>query len=382
MDFVVLKVSLKQTAINICKTFASNLYLKRYALQRKNELYTAILSMPEELLSREENPDLSVSKIGIKKEASKCLNEFIEVMKNNPYADIGNFCKLCTPFSITYFSGQPKRNKHYIYAFYNVFNNTISIDKTVVRKNIFHELMHRLTLRKWEDYISCGFHLYKLDHVDGKSIVYSIGEGINEAYTHFLTLKYFSHLGAGSAYPLIIDLAIFLEKVLGKEIMERCFFNADLGSLIKEIAKYSSLQEAVNFIKYFDILLDKTYKSDRKIDTVLASKIYSILLKMIAKMEIKKVICEMEAKPEAGDEIALREQIVLDSITDFKLSFKFKEKIINRVSFTYKLSKSDAREINEFISEELKGVDARASLQKATESNEKKFSIKKTIRER
>lgn len=381
MDFVVLKVSLKQTAINICKTFAPDLYLKRYALQRKNELYTAILSMPEEVLSREENPDLSVSKIGIKKEASKCLNEFIKVMKNNPYANIGSFCKLCTPFSIIYVANKQK-GVNVIHGFHDVLKGTIEVDKDGVRKFIFHELMHRLTLRKWEDYISCGFHLYKLDHVDGKSIVYSIGEGINEAYTQLLTLKYFSHLGAGSAYPLIIDLAIFLEKVLGREIMERCFFNADLDSLIKEIAKYSSLQEAVNFIKYFDILLDKTYKSDRKIDTVLAGKIYSTLLKMIAKMEIKKVICEMEAKPEAGDEIAVREQAVLDLITDFKLGFKFKEKIINRVSFTYKLSKSDVREINEFISEELKGVDARVSLQKAAKSNEKNFSIKKTIRER
>lgn len=111
---------------------------------------------------------------------------------------------------------------------------------------INHELLHMSSRKKQGDTIYCGFHIN-----DPK---FSFGYGLNEGYTEHLNIKYFSDMIAVKSYPKEMILAAGIEKIIGKEKMEQLYFESDIPSLINELEKYTTRENAISILYQMDIL--------------------------------------------------------------------------------------------------------------------------------
>lgn len=131
---------------------------------------------------------------------------------------------------------------------YNYRNNSIKI----VKKFKFilpHELTHMAsTIVKDKRIILGGFHQIKNRR--------SWGHGINEGYTQYFAEKYFKDdfPDMSSVYEIEMEIVKKLICVIGEKEMENLYFHANLGGLIMQIAKYSSLEEAKEFIVAVDFV--------------------------------------------------------------------------------------------------------------------------------
>ena len=129
---------------------------------------------------------------------------------------------------------------------YEAKNNSIQIIEKF-KLVLPHELTHlSSTIVKENGAILSGFH-----QVKGKR---AWGHGINEGYTQYFAEKYFK--GAfpdmPSVYTLEMEIVQKLMCVIGEKEMANLYFHANLGGLIMQIAKYSSLEEALKFITAVD----------------------------------------------------------------------------------------------------------------------------------
>ena len=322
---------------------------KSLKLKKQNDGYRQIAVLPEELRMREKLSSYKVTKVGIKKEASICLSTFIEEMRKNPRADMANFCKLCEAYSIS--NMKPKKiGGSTWYGMYMAGNNQIFVDEHDVRKNIFHELMHRLVTRVFDNYIYTGFKQVKLGVKKGLHYtIFCIGDGINEAYTQMLTERYFTDYGCGQSYVILTDLAYFTESIVGAKKMEKFYFDSDLYSLVNELAKYSSKEEAIEFIRTFDVLFDRYYNRGTHISLMLAKRTYKKLLKMLFAMEIEKIKKEIKEGARVEDVIN-REQFIVECILTSRKRVRLRQ-----IQFEYGLDETDLYELGDVIRRELEG---------------------------
>lgn len=135
---------------------------------------------------------------------------------------------------------------------YNVKGNYIIINGKKNRTVIYHELFHLASSVYSDNLGYTGFCQYTSDS--------SFGAGINEGYTELLAERYFDKQLKG-AYLLEIQFAYLVEKIVGTERMSSLYLRADLNGLISELAKYSSEEEAINFISNIDFLSFSTISS-------------------------------------------------------------------------------------------------------------------------
>lgn len=127
---------------------------------------------------------------------------------------------------------------------YNATTNTI---KYIKKSCLGHELLHvASTYRKEESNIQVGF---SLSLEDGR-----IGNAINEGYTDYLNEEFFNN--HASAYNCVRKIAGYTEELIGKEKMQDLYFNNDLLGLYKELQKYMSKKDAIEFIALQDSLLN------------------------------------------------------------------------------------------------------------------------------
>lgn len=123
------------------------------------------------------------------------------------------------------------------------------------RRNVlFHELIHMATSYSKGIISMVGF---------GQMIAskYCKGKGLNEGYTELINQRYFQQTEDNeysTAYPKEQELVYGIEMLVGKEKMEKLFFNADLDGLINEMSKYMPLQETNILINNADLLEAKT----------------------------------------------------------------------------------------------------------------------------
>ena len=108
-----------------------------------------------------------------------------------------------------------------------------------------HELLHMSTTYKKGIITLCGFY----QAIGGK---HQIGVGLNEGYTEILNERYFSNLFPTASYINQKHLALGIEEIVGKETMEKLYFDANLAGLIDELSKYVSKEEAVTLIREID----------------------------------------------------------------------------------------------------------------------------------
>lgn len=127
---------------------------------------------------------------------------------------------------------------------------------------IYHELMHMASsviINESKKY--SGFR-----QLVG---IKSIGTGINEGFTEYLTEQFFDnnlmYNSSYSAYRMEVYITKIIIDLIGEERMRNLYFSANLKGLIESLAKFSSEEEAKKFIINLDILNNKpaTVESDK-----------------------------------------------------------------------------------------------------------------------
>ena len=151
-----------------------------------------------------------------------------------------------------YGKDQKDMDLDYASGTYNPFNNIIEYNKTKLNEAIMHELLHSSSRIEGEDRCFVGF-MQTL-----KDSKYCIGIGLNEGYTALLDDRYFLNYSenkkeqVNSIYPCSKYICNILEYLIGRKKMEECYFNADLLTIYKELASYSSYEKAYCFLMELD----------------------------------------------------------------------------------------------------------------------------------
>lgn len=129
------------------------------------------------------------------------------------------------------------------------------LGRKYLKKDILaHELLHMASSRRDKDKSCSGFH------IKGKNI--SIGEGLNEGYTELLNGRYFSDVRKSDSYYDLQMIAAGVESIIGQQNMEQAYFVNDLNGLVSELARYSSVDQAIELIVKIDDLLGRKYRSN------------------------------------------------------------------------------------------------------------------------
>lgn len=134
-------------------------------------------------------------------------------------------------------------------GYYSIGKNKIRTDDdndwSYVESTLFHELLHMATTRRNSKTYFCGFKI--------RNKVASIGEGLNEGYTEFLTSCYFTRQRSYS-YNSLQHMSSMIEGIVGGKFMKNAFFSNDLNAVINELAKYSSREKVIEIILKMDKL--------------------------------------------------------------------------------------------------------------------------------
>jgi len=202
---------------------------------------------------------------------------FIAVLEQIPEIDLNIFfhnlrsLKVCR--SDPWFSTYKARNCGNVKAAYCAKTNKIYIDDLSNDIDLYHELLHSAsTLVDYEkDEILCGLsQRTRYGRIN-------IGTVLNEGYTNLLVSRYFER--DNLYYNLINEtIADIIEEVVGRELMLKSYFTADLGPIINELAKYAPKEQILRFLENSKSI--KTYKLCSR-DSHLLFSIY--LKKMIEK---------------------------------------------------------------------------------------------------
>lgn len=135
---------------------------------------------------------------------------------------------------------------------YIVKYNIIKINNEFI-EGLSHELLHLSSGFQTNEYERSGFYIYN------KATEKSIGEGFNEGYTALLDERIFNH---GGYYLFYSKCSQIVELIVGEDKMTQMYFNADLDGIIRELERYSSYDETVEFIKSLDNVLEEVRKNE------------------------------------------------------------------------------------------------------------------------
>ena len=138
-------------------------------------------------------------------------------------------------------------SKYYCCASYLTKKNRIVLYNKNIEENIYHELLHLASTKKINDNLFMSGFTFS----DYKNKL-KIGSFLDEGYTEYLCSKYFI---GGNTYLTQIDFVKVVELIVGKKLMEKMYFNADIVGLINELTKYGNTREEVlEFIINTDII--------------------------------------------------------------------------------------------------------------------------------
>lgn len=168
-------------------------------------------------------------------------------------------------------------------AYYNNKANKIVIDtKSDYEDIINHELLHVASSCYIDKKIYSGFS----QCYNEKLLFFALGAGINEGYTELLNTRYFN---GGTSYLLETEIMTLVEKVVGKEIMEKLYFSADLSGLINELTKYETKDNIIKFVKNMDTVVYEEIKNKVLYQTIpdeIICFLYSISVNKLNKSNI------------------------------------------------------------------------------------------------
>lgn len=120
-----------------------------------------------------------------------------------------------------------------------------------LKSTLNHELLHMASCKNSEfDGLSQNVHgfFYKT----------TVGSSLDEGYTELLNQRYFTKVINNNVYKYERSFASGIEKIVGKEVMEKCYFQADLFNLIKNISFYNNdLNEITDLLVRMELFTKK-----------------------------------------------------------------------------------------------------------------------------
>lgn len=183
------------------------------------------------------------------------INNFINFINSNQNIDLKLFyenlknlvIKKKTLFNKFFFI------KYNIRGYYDGLKNKIVIIKEDNFYSIYHELLHCASRKIIGNEINIGFHKFIIDNKSNK-IIFNMGKSLNEGYTALLEKRYFSNIKHNQKSGYIIEefIASMIEKIIGKDHMEKLYFNADLCGLINYLKEFASYNDIILFLMYFN----------------------------------------------------------------------------------------------------------------------------------
>ena len=245
--------------INQTKPYNKDIVLKQPVVERK-----------------EKNVDYDrISKMPFAKEIIEFINLIIQTFDDE---DLTNFYNNINTFKIEL------NKKCNIYDnCYDVINNTIYINEANVKSTIYHELFHLASSTKKGDNNFVGFSQCN------KNKFIRFGDAITEGYTQLLKERYFGldDENYKHAYVSEVTFALFLEPIVGTKKMTKLFLNSDLNGLIKELEKYSNINEIMQFLSATDFLNQYKFFSKNQLENMFLQPLIIKSLKSIKKFLIK-----------------------------------------------------------------------------------------------
>lgn len=230
--------------------YATDRRIGKYCLQKDYKFNQSIpvRILPEQYLRYD---DINFDNL-ISMKFGELFSRFANVILSKfHYVNLTNFYNNLNEIRIDLYDLRTK-NKYFhrgIFGYYDVKKNAIKLDEDYVSVIIFHELFHMASSVYLNGNYYSGFRQYSSDDYT------SIGKGLNEGYTQLLTERYFGHNDDfGKVYEYETFIAGKLEEIVGKFKMQELYLSANLYGLIKELNKYISYEEIINFIRCLDFL--------------------------------------------------------------------------------------------------------------------------------
>lgn len=226
---------------------------------------------------------------------------------------------------------------------YNGYDNKILIRKEDNFYSIYHELLHCASRRVINEEMNVGFRKFTIEEKTGQ-ITLDIGKGLNEGYTTLLEKRYFGSIEHTQKRGYVKEefISSMLEQIVGKEEMEKLYFNADLDGLIECLKQFSKEEDIYLFLEYFDKIL---VTAKKKVRTKEAKHIYNFIGEFLLKLQIYKAIMLFK-----NDKI--NEDEFLTLIDDFIILLSSKYVIYKKNTFDF-LTKDLADQILDEINEDL-----------------------------
>lgn len=224
------------------------------------------------------------------------ITDFIGVFQDKKHIDLTNlyenlhsncFKKINDPFSHNNFYGE-----------YSLDSKNIYYDGDDVERIIYHELFHMASTRQLGDYFYCGFSQLKFIYKDGskkKTWKFDIGVGLTEGYTELLSWRYFGSKNIEKCYHCLVDIANYIEVIVGREAMEEAYFKGDLLGLVDKLSIYIPRKEVLGLIKDTDYIFRAIYEESTLLPTMIAKQKYQSVLKTISRaLSRKAALCRTE----------------------------------------------------------------------------------------
>lgn len=151
--------------------------------------------------------------------------------------------------------------------------NNIIVVGSDYKETIFHELTHMASTKVSKDTIYNGFVQLKKGKI--------IGLGLTEGYTQLETKRNFGEYGVLDAYGLLSYYCELLEGILGENFVKRCYYNADLYTLVDELKKYTRIDEIMKFLNDMDYLKKVLYSKKNQFKNKFIAKRIVLTIKRI-----------------------------------------------------------------------------------------------------
>ncbi len=210
--------------------------------------------------------------------------------------------------------------------------NYSHVNDETLKSALMHELLH-MASRKNE-----MFSGFRQEVIDKQGKHHFIGSMLDEGYTEKLNENEFSKSDGKTAYSDIFPIVTGLQRIVGKDNMDKLYFNADLYSLIKYINYYeNNLDSVIDLIS----TIDESYKEKRiekryeKIDKA-KEKICDIYLN---KLELQLKLGQL-----TQDEFDKKVFLNIESYLDFDMNFT-EDAVIEETDNYYAIHDKDIKQV-------------------------------------
>ncbi|HBA37982.1 MAG TPA: hypothetical protein DCY94_04605 [Firmicutes bacterium] len=271
-----------------------------YSLEKEDNATYRIDRLPASVLTTS-SPNFE----GIKEEVRTTIEEFLNVMENIPHFKIDTFVHNFNETTII----EKKRT----FAEHRLHTKKIIINQNVdVRSQLLPLLFDLSSTYETPKILAKGFLRAFASSTP------SIGKFLDQAYTAVLCKRYFD-LELLFDDEMRIILALFIEKIVGREKMESAFFRGALDEVIASLSKYAPREKAIKTVKQLDhisIAMSSPAVSVRH----KSNEVYREIVFSLCKMMITKI---------NEDRLSHEENIANIELINDLLQSEFKAGVIN-----------------------------------------------------